>query len=309
MFKPVNLTLQGPYHVSAILHSSTPAVAGCSSCQGTTGQRPFTASGQRSVPCPMGPSVCPFLLPLLQLAPWPDTQGRCQLQTFTLCCLASSLASYILTFRTVFTTATARPQSPCQPEINRRHFTPLSVSKINHLSHFGLLHGQALKAEVASQPHLLEASVFGYDDIYKRLRPFVERWRQLKAQQPATKVGHGCGGSARCRGGTRLNMKCIMLEATQGAAARGVSPPLILFPTSPPILSPPIPSCRFLVPPLPTVSPSNSLPPALTHPPPAAQQLYMVSVDVSRAFDSIDIQRLLGVVEPTLSSPCYTLLR
>lgn len=35
----------------------------------------------------------------------------------------------------------------------------------------------------------------------------------------------------------------------------------------------------------------------------------MVSVDVSRAFDSIDIQRLLGVVEPTLSSPCYTLLR
>lgn len=41
--------------------------------------------------------------------------------------------------------------------------------------------------------------------------------------------GHGCGGSARCRGGTSLNMKCIMLEATQGAAAKGVSPPLILF--------------------------------------------------------------------------------
>ena len=63
MFKPVNLTLQGPYHVSAILHSSTPADAGCSSCQGTAGQRPFTASGQRSVPCPMWRSACPCLRP------------------------------------------------------------------------------------------------------------------------------------------------------------------------------------------------------------------------------------------------------
>lgn len=55
--------------------------------------------------------------------------------------------------------------------------------------------------------------------------------------------------------------------------------------------------------------PYFSLSPFSNHPPPASQQLYMVSVDVSRAFDSIDIQRLLGVVEPTLSSPCYTLLR
>ena len=49
-------------------------------------------------------------------------------------------------------------------------------------------HSQALKAEVSSQPHLLEASVFGYDDIYRRLRPFVAKWRQIKAQQPGARV-------------------------------------------------------------------------------------------------------------------------
>ena len=91
-----------------------------------------------------------------------------------------------------------------------------------------------------------------------------------------------------------------------------------LLPPSPPFPVPPTHPLKPLSPPSPvTASPSHSLPPALTHLPspcphpssPCSQQLYMVSVDVSRAFDSIDIQRLLGVVEPTLSSPCYTLLR
>jgi hypothetical protein len=38
-------------------------------------------------------------------------------------------------------------------------------------------------------------------------------------------------------------------------------------------------------------------------------QLYMVSVDVSRAFDSIDIDRLLGIVEPAIKSSSYTMIR
>ena len=37
--------------------------------------------------------------------------------------------------------------------------------------------------------------------------------------------------------------------------------------------------------------------------------MYMVSVDVSRAFDSIDIDRLLGIVEPTIRSQAYTMIR
>ena len=35
----------------------------------------------------------------------------------------------------------------------------------------------------------------------------------------------------------------------------------------------------------------------------------MVSVDVSKAFDSIDISRLLGIVEPAIRSESYTMIR
>ena len=66
--------------------------------------------------------------------------------------------------------------------------------------------------------------MFGYDDIYKRLRPFVERWRQLKAQQPAAKVGHGCEGSARYAGGTSLTESAScgrQLKAQQPGAKVG----------------------------------------------------------------------------------------
>ena len=49
---------------------------------------------------------------------------------------------------------------------------------------------QALKAEVACQPHLLEASVFGYDDVYRKLQPFVTKWREIRRQQPGARVGN-----------------------------------------------------------------------------------------------------------------------
>jgi hypothetical protein len=77
---------------------------------------------------------------------------------------------------------------------------------------------------VSPSPPRRQASVFGLDDIYKELRPFMERWRELKRQQP----------SAR---------------------------------------------------------------------------LYMVSVDVRKAFDSVDIERLVGILEPALKSNVYTMLR
>ena len=35
----------------------------------------------------------------------------------------------------------------------------------------------------------------------------------------------------------------------------------------------------------------------------------MVSVDISRAFDSIDISRLLGIVEPAVRSQSYTMIK
>lgn len=63
--------------------------------------------------------------------------------------------------------------------------------------------------------------MFGYDDIYKRLRPFVERWRQLKAQQPGAKVGAGVWGKCEVLRWYKCDVQCTMPEATKGAAASG----------------------------------------------------------------------------------------
>ena len=44
-------------------------------------------------------------------------------------------------------------------------------------------------AEVASQPAVLGSTVFGYNDAYRRLRPFVLEWR-------AACAAAGTGGGA-----------------------------------------------------------------------------------------------------------------
>ena len=44
-------------------------------------------------------------------------------------------------------------------------------------------------AEVASQPAALGSTVFGYNDAYRRLRPFVLEWR-------AACAAAGSGGGA-----------------------------------------------------------------------------------------------------------------
>ncbi len=44
-------------------------------------------------------------------------------------------------------------------------------------------------AEVASQPAALGSTVFGYNDAYRRLRPFVLEWR-------AACAAAGTGGGA-----------------------------------------------------------------------------------------------------------------
>ena len=50
---------------------------------------------------------------------------------------------------------------------------------------------QALKSELSAQPALLEASVFGYDDIYRLLQPYVAWWRVLARAQPGSQVAGG----------------------------------------------------------------------------------------------------------------------
>jgi telomerase reverse transcriptase len=88
---------------------------------------------------------------------------------------------------------------------------------------------QILKLEAAAQPHLLGSSVFGYNDAYCRLQPFVRRWR----------------------------------AAAAAAAAAGAPPPVP----------------------------------------------HLVSADVTRAFDHVDIPSLLALAEPLLRSEQYLVLR
>lgn len=111
----------------------------------------------------------------------------------------------------------------------------------------GLLsHLKALKSEVSERPALLEAAVFGYDDIYKQYAPFVKQWRAARTAAAAS---------------------------TAAAAAAAGGAPAGSFQAPPPL------------------------------------QPYVVSVDVSRAFDSVNIPRLLQLVEPLFRRPEYLMVR
>ncbi|KAK9843117.1 hypothetical protein WJX74_007218 [Apatococcus lobatus] len=89
---------------------------------------------------------------------------------------------------------------------------------------------QVLKYEVARQPEALGSTVFGYNDAYARLKPFLQRWR------------------------------------SSAAAHHSLSPP-------------------------------------------SEQRPYLLSVDVTRAFDSIDTELMLAVVAPVLQCHEYLIFR
>ena len=157
---------------------------------------------------------------------------------------------------------------------------------------------------MACQPHLLEASVFGYDDVYRKLQPFVAKWREIRRQQPGARVGGGEGRKgARMVGWEEMADYC---RCSCGRAWRLLpdlqSMSLLCPSVNMPRLSTPINTSR---------PPPRPAPPLIRAPPalyPPHLQLYMVSVDISRAFDSIDIARLLHIVEPAIRSPAYTMI-
>ena len=89
---------------------------------------------------------------------------------------------------------------------------------------------QVLKYEVARQPEALGSTVFGYNDAYTSLKPFLQRWR------------------------------------SSAAAQQGPSPP-------------------------------------------SQQRPYLLSVDITRAFDSIDTELMLAIVAPVLQCHEYLIFR
>jgi hypothetical protein len=99
---------------------------------------------------------------------------------------------------------------------------------------------QVLKFEAAAQPGALGGSVFGHNDAYCRLQPFIRKWRAAAA-------------------------------AAAGAAGPSGRP------------AQPAPACSIMP--------------------------WVVSVEVTRAFDHVDIGLLLGLVEPLLRHQAYLVVK
>ena len=122
------------------------------------------------------------------------------------------------------------------PKKEIREFPPIN-SKLNGVH-------QVLKLEASRQPEAFGASVFGYNDVYCRLQPFIRTWRAAAAAAATIANPGGPGGNLR-------------------------------------------PSSRVQRPTLP----------------------YIVSVDVSRAFDHVDVNILLELVKGLLQNDQYIVLK
>lgn len=127
-----------------------------------------------------------------------------------------------------------------------------------------------LKYETKRQPGTLGGSVFGYNDAYKRLHPFLKQWR-----------------------------------LAQAAAACNKDPQILRDP-----------ECQD------PASPCTQNPDSVDRKQDklsdgsmaGAQQAehggpYIVSIDVSRAFDNIDAKKLLRLVEPLFQSQEYLIVK
>jgi hypothetical protein len=129
---------------------------------------------------------------------------------------------------------------------------------------------QALKAEAARQRAGSSTSVYGYDDALRALHPFLRRWRDARREHPGLRAYIVAADISRA------------FDTGAPRRACGGKGPLTLR-------SPFHQACRR---PDHGPKPTNPATPTPTSTPP-----------------SVDIQRLLEVVEPLLASPAYTLVR
>lgn len=132
-----------------------------------------------------------------------------------------------------------------------------------------------MRFEAGRQPHLLGASVFGYNDAFCRLQPFLRKWR-------------AAGEAAAAGGGSPLQP---YIGAPRGRAAS-------------PLQGCPRPPLAGMV--LPVTARAIQLAHSLVCP---SGVLSAVSVDVTRAFDHVDIPLLLSLAEPLLQQEQYLVLK
>jgi len=157
-----------------------------------------------------------------------------------------------------------------------------------------MLHVQVLKFETSRQPQCLGGSVFGYNDAYKQLHSFLRRWRAAKPPPckplpPQHQSSIAPLGSPLTQ---QINAHMSMDHPEVATAADFGSQQW---------------SDRLAGEPFEEGlnngdQDRGSNTAACTAP-------YIVSVDVSRAFDNIDAGMLLGIIEPLLRSPEYLIIK
>ncbi len=140
------------------------------------------------------------------------------------------------------------PQAAPPPLVGQKHprqqDTHLTFASVNSM--LGGVH-QILKLEASRQPAAFGASVFGYNDTYCKMQPYIRTWK----------------AAAAAAAGKRLNQQ--------------------------------------------QRAPSSS--PSQPPPPPSPLMPYIVSVDVSRAFDHVDVATLLDLVTQLLQSQQYLVIK
>lgn len=149
---------------------------------------------------------------------------------------------------------------------------------------------QVLKLEAGAQgPEVLGASVFGHNDAYCRLQPFIRNWRAATAARataaaPAAPAGTPAvaAGSPGASAATPQQAGGAAMPSSEGPRGRSQCP----------------------TPAAGTAAAGGSPGRGTSIPQP-----YLVSVDVTRAFDNVDIPLLLGLVQPLLRHEEYLVLK
>ncbi|KAL3137379.1 hypothetical protein ABBQ32_006906 [Trebouxia sp. C0010 RCD-2024] len=158
---------------------------------------------------------------------------------------------------------------------------------------------QVLKHETACQPHSLGGSVFGYNDAYRRLHTFLRQWRAAQASPPHSSPApqhasppnqqpHWPGSASPITQQNQMSTDSRQVDT----AAKASDPELVQVQQS----------SKHRLPIAGKAERDGKEAGSRAEP-------YIVSVDVSRAFDNVDVDLLLGIVEPLLRSPEYLILK
>ena len=180
-------------------------------------------------------------------------------------------------------------------------YTKLMLSSLPVCPLLPLPAAQVLKYETARQPYILGGSVFGYNDAYKRLHSFLKQWRAAQAGPP-----HSSLDSTRLRASSPNPHRSVpgspITQQPQMSSDTAVADTATVLEDSAPVHVQQSGKCT-----LPTAAVGMS-----DHGEEEAGERavpYIVSVDVSRAFDNVDANVLLGIAEPLMRSPEYLIIK